>query len=98
MALVVWIVAATALWHFSVLVPDRFYGGIIGALLAANAGALLVGLSVSATTGWPPSFTTGLIDVGWGLLGALIGLGISYAVGRRYDPVTGTSSSEVSGS
>jgi hypothetical protein len=32
-----------AFWHFSVLVPDRFWGGIIGAFLAALAGALLSG-------------------------------------------------------
>jgi len=25
-----------ALWHFAVLVPDRFWGGIIGAFMAAS--------------------------------------------------------------
>lgn len=32
-----------AFWHFAVLVPDRFWGGIIGAFLAALGGALATG-------------------------------------------------------
>jgi hypothetical protein len=39
----VWAMIGIAFWHFSVLVPDRFWGGIIGAFLAALAGALLSG-------------------------------------------------------
>jgi hypothetical protein len=30
MSVFVWVMIGVALWHFSVLVPDRFYGGIIG--------------------------------------------------------------------
>jgi hypothetical protein len=41
MSLLVWVLVGMALWHFTVLLPDRFYGGIIGALIAAVAGALL---------------------------------------------------------
>jgi hypothetical protein len=33
----VWAMIGIAFWHFSVLVPDRFWGGIIGAFLAALA-------------------------------------------------------------
>ncbi len=39
----VWAMIGIAFWHFSVFVPDRFWGGIIGAFLAALAGALLSG-------------------------------------------------------
>ena len=38
-----WVMVGLAFWHFSVLVPDRFYGGVIGALVAAVAGALVSG-------------------------------------------------------
>jgi hypothetical protein len=85
MAVLAWIAAGTALWHFSVLVPDRFYGGLIGALMAANAGAVAVGVIAS---GWPPSVGShGFEDVIWGAVGALGALAASYALGRRFDPV-----------
>jgi hypothetical protein len=39
MAVLVWVMVGIALWHFAVLVPDRFWGAIIGAFLASLAGA-----------------------------------------------------------
>ena len=44
LSVVVWAMIGIALWHFAVLVPDRFRGGIIGAFLAALAGAIASGL------------------------------------------------------
>ena len=35
MALLVWVTTGVALWHFTVFLPDRFWGGIVGALLGA---------------------------------------------------------------
>jgi hypothetical protein len=52
MSVVVWIMMGMALWHFAVLVPDRFWGGIIGAFGAAVAGALASGFP-SARAGAP---------------------------------------------
>src|SRR5881397_964174 len=43
MSLFVWIMMGIALWHFAVWVPDRFWGGIVGAFLAAIIGAVIVG-------------------------------------------------------
>jgi hypothetical protein len=43
LSIFVWAMIGMAPWHFSVLVPDRFWGGIIGAFGAAVAGALLSG-------------------------------------------------------
>ena len=43
-SILVWTMVGVAVWHFAVLVPDRFVGGIIGAFLAAVAGALVTGL------------------------------------------------------
>ena len=31
MAMVVWVMMGIAVWHFTVFLPDRFYGGIVGA-------------------------------------------------------------------
>jgi uncharacterized membrane protein YeaQ/YmgE (transglycosylase-associated protein family) len=36
-----------ALWHFTVFLPDRFWGGIVGAFLAAIVGAVVFGFIVA---------------------------------------------------
>jgi hypothetical protein len=36
MAAVVWFTIAVALWHFTVFLPDRFWAGIVGALLGVT--------------------------------------------------------------
>jgi hypothetical protein len=80
----VWVMAGTAMWHFSVLVPDRFYRGIIGTLAAANAGAIAAGFFASGLT--PPD-TPGLADALIGSAGGIAGLVVSWLGGSRYDPV-----------
>ena len=41
----VWVMMGIAIWHFAVFVPDRFWGGIVGAFGAAAVGAVVVGLA-----------------------------------------------------
>ena len=36
MSMLVWVMMGIAVWHFTVFVPDRFWGGIVGAFLAAS--------------------------------------------------------------
>jgi hypothetical protein len=43
MSVIVWVMVGIAIWHFTVLVPDRFVGGIIGAFLVSVAGAVAAG-------------------------------------------------------
>ena len=43
MAALVWFTMGIALWHFTVFVPDRFWGGIVGAFLGAITGAMISG-------------------------------------------------------
>jgi len=38
MSAVVWVMSGIAVWHFTIVLPDRFYGGIIGAFAGACAG------------------------------------------------------------
>ena len=47
MSLVVWTMMGIALWHFTVFLPDRFWGGIVGAFLASAIGAALFGFLVN---------------------------------------------------
>ncbi len=47
MALVVWFTMGIALWHFTVFLPDRFWQGIVGALLGATIGAVVFGALIA---------------------------------------------------
>lgn len=82
MAVLVWLTIPIAIWHFTVFVPDRFWGGIIGAFFAAIAGGVATGIIGQVLTGDPLS-TTGIATVLWTLPGTFGGLAIDYAVGTR---------------
>lgn len=82
MAAVVWFTVGIALWHFTVFVPDRFWGGIVGALLGAIAGAMASGGIAQIASG----NSIGQTDIGTALVaipGTLIGLAAIYALGVR---------------
>ncbi len=82
MALLVYFTMGIALWHFTVFVPDRFRGGIVGAFLGAIAGAMVVGAIAQIGAGR----SIGDTDLGTALIavpGALIGLAAVYAAGVR---------------
>lgn len=82
MSAFVWVMVGVALWHLSVLVPDRFYGGIIGALLAAVAGAFASGYllpSPGIPLDNPPGVSTAL----WPIPGSVIALLGTYFYGAR---------------
>jgi hypothetical protein len=51
MAALIWFTTGVALWHFTVFLPDRFWGGIVGALLGATAGAMITGTMLFAIPG-----------------------------------------------
>ena len=50
MSMLVWVMMGIAIWHFAVWVPDYFWGGIVGAFLAALFGAVLFGFAVAGGT------------------------------------------------
>ncbi|HEX2104770.1 MAG TPA: hypothetical protein VHF51_14030 [Solirubrobacteraceae bacterium] len=82
MSVFVWAMVGIALWHFAILVPDRFCGGIIGAFLAALGGALLTGFLLP-TPGVPLDNPPGVGEALWPIPGALLALWLSYTVGAR---------------
>ena len=82
MALVVWFTMGIALWHFTVFLPDRFWQGIVGALLGATIGAVLVGAVIQVGLGkgiGETDLATALIAVP----GTAIGLAVVWAIGVR---------------
>ena len=82
MSVGIWVVVGIAIWHFAVLVPDRFWGGIIGAFLAALAGALLSGYALP-TPGVPLENPPGWTAALWPLPGSVAALIASYLYGAR---------------
>ena len=51
MAALVWFTTGVALWHFTVFIPDRFWGGIVGAFLGAATGAMASGAIAQVALG-----------------------------------------------
>jgi len=82
MSVLVWSMVGIALWHFTVLLPDKFAGGIIGAFLAALVGALASGYALPVP-GLPTENPPGLSEAFWALPGSLLGLAASYVWGSR---------------
>jgi hypothetical protein len=83
-SVLVWVMMGIAIWHFAVWVPDRFWGGIVGALLAAIAGAFIVGLVANGVS-VPGRHDTHLVQALIAIPGALIGLAGSYLYGARLE-------------
>ena len=85
MSLIVAFTMGLSIWHFSVFVPDheyRFWGGIVGSLLASAAGAMITGAAFwlgSARTIGDTDLLSALVAVP----GALAGLGLAYLIGWR---------------
>jgi hypothetical protein len=42
MAALAWVMMGLAIWHFAIFIPDRFWGGIVGSLLCAIVGAVII--------------------------------------------------------
>jgi hypothetical protein len=88
MAALVWFVVGISLWHFTVWVPDRFWGGIVGAFLGGIAGAMASGAVVQIAQGRTIG-DTDLVTLAAAVPGALIGLAAIYLVGLRADAAAG---------
>jgi len=84
LALLVWVMVGIALWHFAVLVPDRFWGGIIGAFLAAVAGAVATGYLLPSP-GFPSANPPGVGEALYAIPGSLLVLGAAYWYGSRQE-------------
>jgi hypothetical protein len=83
----VWVMVGLALWHFTIFLPDRFWGGIVGAFLGALVGAFLVGLIINLGD-VPGQDDTTLLTGLEGVPGALIGIAAVYFLGVRRESPT----------
>jgi hypothetical protein len=93
MAMVVWVMMGIAVWHFTVWLPDRFWGGIVGAFLAAFLAAAIFGFLVNGLT-VPGQNDTTIAQALIAIPGSMIGLAISYWYGARIDREHGVDHSQ----
>jgi hypothetical protein len=82
MGMLAWVMMGLALWHFTIWLPDRYWGGIVGAFVGALAGAILVGFAIAGFH-VPGRHATHIGTALEGIPGALLGMAIIYFVGGR---------------
>jgi hypothetical protein len=93
MGLLGWVMMGLAIWHFTIWLPDRFWGGIVGAFVGSLAGAVLVGLiiygiKVSALR-VPGEKATDIGVVLYAIPGSLLGIAAVYFEGVRRERASG---------
>jgi predicted permease len=87
MGLLGWVIMGLAIWHYTIFLPDRFWGGIVGALIGSLIGSIVIGLMIYAVKvsalKIPGEKATNVGVVLYAVPGALIGMAIVYLVGMR---------------
>jgi hypothetical protein len=87
MGLLAWVMMGLAIWHFTIFLPDRFWGGIVGAFVGSLIGAIVVGLIIYSvkvsSLKIPGESATDISIVLYAIPGALIGIGLVYLEGMR---------------
>jgi hypothetical protein len=87
MGLLGWVIMGLAIWHFTIFLPDRFWGGIVGAFVGSLIGSTVVGLIIYAvkvsSLQVPGEKATNVGVVLYAVPGALIGMAVVYLEGMR---------------
>jgi hypothetical protein len=87
MGLLAWVMMGLAIWHYTVFLPDRFWGGIVGAFVGAILGAAIFGIVIfaikSGSLKIPGRNDTHLVTALYAVPGALAGLAVVYFEGAR---------------
>lgn len=87
MGLLGWVMMGLSIWHFTIFLPDRFWGGIVGAFVGSLAGAVIVGFLIygikSSSFQIPGIKATDVAVVLYAVPGALLGIAAVYLEGIR---------------
>jgi len=84
MGALVWIMVGLAIWHFTVFLPDRFWGGIVGAFLFSVFGALVFGLAIHGFD-VPGNDDMSISTALEAIPGTILGLGACWLLGVRQE-------------
>jgi hypothetical protein len=91
MGMLGWVMMGLAIWHFTIFLPDRFWGGIVGAFVGAILGSIAVGLIIYGVKVGafkvPGRNSTHLVTALYAIPGALLGMAAVYAEGVRRERV-----------
>jgi hypothetical protein len=82
MGVLAWVMMGLAIWHFTIFLPDRFWGGIVGAFIGALIGAVVCGLIINGLT-VPGQDDTHVLQALEAIPGTLIGIAVVYFEGIR---------------
>ncbi len=89
MGMLGWVMMALAIWHFTIWLPDRFWGGIVGALVGSLCGGVVFGLLVfglkTGALSIPGQKATDIAVVCYAVPGALLGIAAVYFIGVRQE-------------
>ena len=92
MGMLGWVMMGLAIWHFTIWLPDRFWGGIVGALVGSLVGSIVVGLIIYranvSSLRVPGEKATDIKVVLYAVPGALLGMALVYAEGIRRERLT----------
>jgi hypothetical protein len=87
MGLLARVMMGLAIWHYTIFLPDRFWGGIVGALVGSLVGAVALATLIYSfkTSGLaiPGKKATDVLVVLYAVPGALIGIAAVYFEGAR---------------
>jgi len=93
MGMLGWVMMGLAIWHFTIWLPDRFWGGIVGALVGSLIGSIIAGLIIYAikvsALRIPGEKATDIGVVLYAIPGALLGMALVYAEGIRRERAGG---------
>ncbi len=88
MGALAWTMMGLALWHFTIFLPDRCWGGIIGAFLGTVLGAVVFGLLIHGLS-VPGQDDTDVLTTLEAVPGAILGYGLLHWLGARSESQAG---------
>jgi hypothetical protein len=87
MGMLGWVMMGLSIWHFTIFLPDRFWGGIVGAFIGSLTGAVLAGFLIygikTSSLQIPGLRATDVAVVLYAVPGALLGIAAVYFEGIR---------------